>query len=451
MSNVQSPTAFLRPAYAEAFQCIASACEDTCCQGWSVPIDQATYEKYRTLDQTRPHLGTLIVLKTANATPADYARIPLKADTSCGFLDSDRLCGIHKQLGPEALSHTCATYPRAVSTVAGTREEALNLSCPEAARLTLLNPRLLSASSLFAPRPAADQGRLALRDFTLRTLANRSEPLWQRLHRLGSLALRIDLLRGNTPAGVWADVSASLIPQLLAEIRNSPVPRTLEQLRPQPAQQLQFVMEALRQRLAQPPAPARFFDCVSDFEGGLGTATARNEFEILTAFDRGNRFYLQPMLRKHPHLLENYLSNAVIKTGYPFGTGSQEGRRSAASEHLLLCLQLAMLQTMLVGVAGQHRESFALTHVIKLVQSFARTFEHSTQALNELCALAHTRSLDKLSDLSLLLQLEPVAERTPLKRHPAKVGAPIPVLLPPPHAIGKLTRKPAYRPSGLNT
>ena len=33
----------LRANYAESFRCIGSACEDTCCQGWSVPIDQAAY------------------------------------------------------------------------------------------------------------------------------------------------------------------------------------------------------------------------------------------------------------------------------------------------------------------------------------------------------------------------------------------------------------------------
>ena len=39
----------IRLTYAERFRCIGSACEDTCCQGWSVPVDQAAYEKYSNL------------------------------------------------------------------------------------------------------------------------------------------------------------------------------------------------------------------------------------------------------------------------------------------------------------------------------------------------------------------------------------------------------------------
>jgi lysine-N-methylase len=51
----------LRPQYAKAFRCIGSECEDTCCHGFDVPIDKATYEKYQTLPSFKPlmdqHLG----------------------------------------------------------------------------------------------------------------------------------------------------------------------------------------------------------------------------------------------------------------------------------------------------------------------------------------------------------------------------------------------------------
>src|SRR5450756_2469886 len=40
---------YTRPSYSGHFQCIASACEDTCCKGWAVPIDQKTHEKYESM------------------------------------------------------------------------------------------------------------------------------------------------------------------------------------------------------------------------------------------------------------------------------------------------------------------------------------------------------------------------------------------------------------------
>ena len=39
-------TRMLVPQYVRKFACIGGACEDTCCQGWRVPIDKETYKKY---------------------------------------------------------------------------------------------------------------------------------------------------------------------------------------------------------------------------------------------------------------------------------------------------------------------------------------------------------------------------------------------------------------------
>ena len=34
------------PEYYEKFSCIAGRCEDTCCAGWEIDIDDASYEYY---------------------------------------------------------------------------------------------------------------------------------------------------------------------------------------------------------------------------------------------------------------------------------------------------------------------------------------------------------------------------------------------------------------------
>ena len=35
------------PEYFKDFKCIASKCEDTCCAGWGIVIDDATYDRYK--------------------------------------------------------------------------------------------------------------------------------------------------------------------------------------------------------------------------------------------------------------------------------------------------------------------------------------------------------------------------------------------------------------------
>ena len=40
---------FRYPDYYEKFSCIAGACEDTCCAGWEIDIDDKSYEYYKTV------------------------------------------------------------------------------------------------------------------------------------------------------------------------------------------------------------------------------------------------------------------------------------------------------------------------------------------------------------------------------------------------------------------
>ncbi|WP_353739725.1 flagellin lysine-N-methylase [Yersinia aleksiciae] len=70
----------------------------------------------------------------------DWAKICLKDDGNCPYLDEVRLCEVHKRLGGEALSHTCSTYPRSSHRYKIEKFNTLTLSCPEVTRLVLLDP-----------------------------------------------------------------------------------------------------------------------------------------------------------------------------------------------------------------------------------------------------------------------------------------------------------------------
>ena len=410
-----APREYTRPTYAAAFRCISSACEDTCCQGWSVPIDRITYEKYRSIESVKPYLGTWIVLNTTNPTPADHARIPLTPNSACPFLDPQQLCGIQKQLGPEALSHTCATYPRAISTIAAEREEALNLSCPEAARLALMDPSLIAPQrSASHSSLSATDSQLAIREFALSVVADRSYPIWQRMYLLGVLARRLETLSGARPVADWAEANPTTVAHMLADsARIATLQRLrplMDDIQPQPAQQLQLVMELLRTRLSQPPVPTRFLECIQDFESGLRCNTATSEHDVVTSYADSYRFYYQPFMNRHPHILENYLTNHIFKNHYPFThprdrhPDLQQDQPDAEIEHLVVCVQLALIQTLLIGIAGHYREAFDSTHIIKLIQSFARTFEHSKESQTQIKTFLRTNNLNRLGGIALLLQ-----------------------------------------------
>ena len=444
----------LRPTYSDAFRCISSACEDTCCRGWSIPIDQATYEKYRSHPALKQVVGELVVLNTISPSTTDYARMPLTEHGTCGFLDEEQLCGIQKNLGADMLSHTCTTYPRALQTPAGTPEAALNLSCPEAARLVLLQPALVSATPwpLRLPRAYASiwqadlshlqpgEIRLFVRDFVLTVISDRRYPLWQRLYLLGPMVRRLKALAGSQPLSAWCEANPTLTSHVLADSARTAAGQrlqpTMEALEAQPADQLQLVMEILRLRLAEPPTASRFIECIQDFELGLRTTTARNEQEILDAYEIGQRFF-NALLAEHPQLLENYLVNHVFKNSFPFGRQSLRFNLvpppapDPEAEHTYLCVLATLAQTMLIGIAAHYREDFGLPHVVKLIQSLARAIEHGTTFPARLAEYVQQRGPDAILIRSNILPTHP-ANSSPVPTRPQPSPAYLPQTFPSP-------------------
>jgi lysine-N-methylase len=402
---------FLRPDYAGRFRCTASACEDTCCQGWGVPIDQATYEKYRSSPEMRPFVGTLVVLNTNAPTTRDYARIASTPTGACGFLDADRMCGIQKRMGEAMLSTTCAVYPRAVSTRGGVVEKALNLSCPEAARLVLLDGDLLGMDepSLRGPgrhylpfwdARGAVRGRAdaaAVREFSVLLLRDRSYPLWQRVYLLGTLVRRLDAARGTEPADVWCERNAAALGGLLAEhARLAATGRmrlAMEEIAAEPGLQLELTAELLRLRMAGPPVPQRFLECLECFEVGMRFATATSEQELLGGYDAGRRAFFEPLLNSQPALLENYLINHIFKNNFPFGARSGGGPVDVEAELIQLALHAMLVRTLLIGIARHFGADFAAAHAVKLVQSLARAVEHNREFLDMGGAVGRERGL----------------------------------------------------------
>jgi lysine-N-methylase len=399
-----------------------------------VPIDRATYEKYRSSEFLKPHMGTLVVLNTDAPNSSDYARIPLTGQSLCPFLDGERLCGIQKQLGAGMLSVTCATYPRTVSQRGTKTENALNLSCPEATRLTLLDPALLADSCAgigtwrstgseryrafqrdSARLPRLYQPHLAIRDYALLLLADRNYTLWQRLYLLDILARRLETVRGSASATEWAAANPMQVAKLLSDSARVLILKKLrpamDEIEAQPDQQLQVLVELMKLRISQPPVAARFMECLQDFQLGLGTATATSEAEVLGAYADGYRRYYRPLMERHPHLMENYLTNHIFKNGYPFGRPRNKplpaGQMvNAESEHLSMCVHAALAQMLLIGMANRYGDGFGVEHVVKLVQSLAKTIEHSQVFLDRLPSFLQAHNMNNPRGIALLLKLD---------------------------------------------
>ena len=117
------------PHYFEDFKCVAAECEDTCCAGWAIMIDEDTLEKYKNIQGA---FGNRLrnSIDWENGSFCQYAK-------RCAFLNEDNLCDLHLEAGEHMLCDTCRDYPRHMEEFEGVREGSLSLSCIEAAKLIL--------------------------------------------------------------------------------------------------------------------------------------------------------------------------------------------------------------------------------------------------------------------------------------------------------------------------
>lgn len=121
------------PSYFKDFKCIASACEDTCCAGWGIVIDEETYNTYQNIESG---FGEKVRSKIVEE---DGENVFVLNGENCPFLNENNLCEIYKELGEKSLCYTCRQYPRYMEEFFDLREMGISLSCPEAARIILGN------------------------------------------------------------------------------------------------------------------------------------------------------------------------------------------------------------------------------------------------------------------------------------------------------------------------
>lgn len=123
------------PNYFKDFKCIASKCEDTCCAGWGIVIDDEALEKYQ---KVQGDFGDRLRREIVHEGGEN---IFILKDNNCPFLNENKLCDIYKEVGEDALCYTCKQYPRYIEEFGGVREVGISLSCPEAARIILGNSK----------------------------------------------------------------------------------------------------------------------------------------------------------------------------------------------------------------------------------------------------------------------------------------------------------------------
>ena len=117
-----------------------------------------------------------------------------------------------------------------------------------------------------------------------------------------------------------------------------------------------------------------------------------------------------PFMNRHEYMLENYLVNYVHRTLFPLAPqesnrelGAHHGSDSIRDQCLRLMVHYAIVQTVLIGLAGFHKAQFAPDHVIKVIQSFTKAFEHSLTFPERTLQILAEKGVETCAGLAMLI------------------------------------------------
>lgn len=391
----------LIPTYVQNFSCIGPECADTCCSGWNVTIDEKTFKRYKKLKPSPLKVSIEQVLKRNRRNPNffSYGEIKLDKQQACPLLTQEGFCSIHAQLGSDYLSHTCSTYPRQTHLVDKVIEESLTLSCPEAARLALLNPNgidfvesELSSSQWDYLIPSKTEPLLwPLRIASIRILQNRSASIEHRLITLGLFLQRIQEEKV---------LSIDSIEQHTATYENRLSQSTfidqLNSLSVDATFQLTVMTSITNQRTSL--TNKRFKKCVEQTVEGLQL----NNDELSTKdkvqlFQTVKTNEYQHFIDNYEYVIENYLVNHVFKELFPFDEDS------LIKSYRKMIAYFMLIKFHLVGMAKYHT-NLNVEEALVLIQSFSRTTEHNKVFVNSLLEAFEHQGLTGFGHLVPLIQ-----------------------------------------------
>ncbi len=411
-------TRIIHPVYAESFRCIGPTCEDNCCsQDWRVEIDRDTYQKYQTLPAGPLHslIDSAVFLSPEDrneATPDNFAQISVSTASPCPMLSNERLCRIHQELGGSYLPKVCSGYPRRILTIENVDETPLSLSCPEAARLVLLNPHLLEAFDANLSHYLWDDAHTSarpltyyfwpLREFAINLIRNRSYLLWQRIFLLGSFSRRLGaIVHGELDRSVPA-----LLRDFSAAITSGALRSSMETIPADPALQFDFLLRLVVRHMAGVNRNPRLIETFDAFIQGVGYEREPSLQDQIALYATAHDRYFAPFFLKNPHILENYLLNMIFYRRYPLGLNNAGPDTIFEPEKEIeeMTILFVLIKGLLIGVAGHYQEEFSSQHVIQTVQTGFKHFEHNREFMAEARVLLAEQKLDDVRGLTMLLR-----------------------------------------------
>jgi lysine-N-methylase len=268
-----------------------------------------------------------------------------------------------------------------------------------------------------------------IRQVVLLLIRNRVYPLWQRLFLLGVFCRRLDAIA----SGELKRSVPDFLKDFAASVASGALIGAMETLPLDREAQLDVVLRLAGMLLRRSNLRPRFLECVQAFTSGIGNRPGATIQSLAADYALAHDRYYAPFFDRHPYILENFLTNTILRCRFPFGQVSEQTPLSMTREFALLTAQFALMKGLLIGVAGFHREAFSAEHVVHTVQAASKHFEHHPEFLNLAHELLVESHMDGAHGLAILLRntepkpSRPAPQQPPIPPPQPELAAPIPV------------------------
>lgn len=372
------------PKYMLDFKCIGGICEDNCCIGWDVDIDQVTYKKYKKIDNKalKPLIQKNLHINTqCSDKQIDYAFVTLDRNKRCGFLSEENLCNIQKHCGESFLSNVCANYPRMTHRIDGIFECSATLSCPEVARKALETADAMSLVDVPDPK-----------GFTVLTydLSQNSSGFE------GTLLKDLRVIRdacfhvfdyeknGSTSIEHRLRVLGDMIVNL-RKIEKSGHFQKVGQIIDYNVNKHKILHSDLSKQDTIKPVDTAFEDLIHDLYEGMGSigTTDSRRFDAYVKRAKAGQatlgwMYFKAFLEDSPHVMNNYFQNHIYKALFPFSEG-----KDIEEAYVLLLSRYALIKSVL-STLGDAEQGLDRATVVDFLQAFSKLIEHHKRFESEM-------------------------------------------------------------------
>jgi len=405
----------LQPRYLNEFHCIGSACEDSCCEGWSVAVDKKAYLKYRNAkdEELAPLFDKHIKRERSAAKKSDasYAKIGM-AKGRCPFLNDKNLCGIQVKLGHDYLCDTCSIYPRIYKMADKKLERSGTTSCPEIVRLALGNedgiefenveagkeigrvPAHVSSFDSRLTKYAAKPAKFFwdIRLFCLAFLQNRAYTLGQRLIILGILYNKIaEIDKSGNVEGIPA-----MLEQFGQAIEGGALKPELDKVENNFMIQLRMAKELTDKRL-QMGLNRKYMQCLMETLVGLNIIEGMPADAPLNKYIENREAYVLGYMKDKEYVLENFVINEYFTRQMPFGAFG-----NIWDSYLYLCVTYGMVKLHINGMAGCHKKLDDAI-VFRLIQALSKVVLHNQKFIPNMIKLLKDGGLDSQAWMTILV------------------------------------------------